>query len=238
MHPTFAAVSETQPWTESVLSLHWNFYYFMFLKIHITANAVSLFARNGVKRVSMDDVARKANVSKRTLYDFFKDKEALLIEVLNEMRKTFTEHFSVLEKRPATALEVLLLFNERMTEKPILLCDDFFQDINRYPEALKVLLEGKHLFLKKIVELLKRGEKEGVFMSDINYDIISLLAQKQVQSLGGASSEAFVKYTQEEVHNAIFFIFLRGICTDAGRDILDKFIVKKKYGNMPDRKRH
>jgi AcrR family transcriptional regulator len=208
----------------------------MFLKIHITTNAVSLFARNGVKRVSMDDVARKANVSKRTLYDFFKDKETLLIEVLNEMRKAYTEHFLVLEKRPVTALEFMLLFNERMTEKPIFLCDDFFEDVNRYPEALKVLLEGKRLFLKKIGELLKRGEKEGVFISGINYEIISLLAQKQMQSLG--ASEVFSKYTHEEVHNTIFFIFLRGICTDAGRDILDKFVIKKKYGEMPVNKRH
>lgn len=182
----------------------------------------------------MDDVARKANVSKRTLYDFFKDKEALLIEVLNEIRKPFTEYFLASEKRPGTALEVILMFNERMVENPTLLCDDFFEDVKRFPEALKVLLEGKHIFLKKLVELLKRGEKERVFMSDINYDIISLLAQKQMQSPD--MSDVFAKYTHEEVHNTLFFIFLRGICTDTGRDILDQFVVKKRFRDMSGNK--
>jgi AcrR family transcriptional regulator len=199
----------------------------MSLKSHITTDAASLFARNGIKRVSMDDVARKANVSKRTLYDFFKDKEALLIEVLNEIRKPFTEHFAEMEKRPGTALEIMLLFNEKIMEKPTLLCDDFFEDIKRYPEALEILLEEKRLFLEKVMKLLKRGENEHVFMSDINYDIISLLAQQQMQSAG--TSDVFAKYTHEEVHNTIFFIFLRGICTDAGREILDKFVIKKRY---------
>ncbi|MDR0743462.1 MAG: TetR/AcrR family transcriptional regulator [Tannerella sp.] len=202
----------------------------MSLKTHITTNAVSLFARNGIRRVSMDDVARKANVSKRTLYDFFKDKEALLIEVLKEIRKPFIEYFSVWERRPDTALEIILLFNEKMIEKPTVLCDNFFEDVMRYPEALKILLEGKRLFLEKVVELLKRGEKEHVFMSDINYDIISLFFQKQMPSAG--TSEVYARYTHEEVHNTLFFIFLRGICTDTGRDILDKFVVKKKYRNM------
>ena len=205
----------------------------MSLKTYIATSAASLFARNGIKRVSMDDVARKANVSKRTLYDFFKDKEALLIEVLNEVRKPFSEHFSALEKRPGTALEIMLLFNEKMIEKPTLLCDDFFEDIKRYPEALKVLLEGKRLFLEKVLELLKRGERERVFMSDINYDIISLLAQKQMRS--PRTSDVYTKYTHEEVHNTLFFIFLRGICTDAGRDILDKFVVKKRYRMYEER---
>ncbi|MDR1222872.1 MAG: TetR/AcrR family transcriptional regulator [Tannerella sp.] len=206
----------------------------MSLKTHIATNAVSLFARNGIKHVSMDDVARKANVSKRTLYDFFKDKEALLIEVLKEIRKPFTEYFLASEKRPGTALEVILLLNERMVENPTLLCDDFFEDVKRFPEALKVLLEGKQLFLKKLVELLKRGEKERVFMSDINYDIISLLAQKQMQSPD--MSDVFAKYTHEEVHNTLFFIFLRGICTDTGRDILDRFVVKKRFRDMSGNK--
>jgi AcrR family transcriptional regulator len=206
----------------------------MSLKTHITTSAVSLFARNGIKRVSMDDVARKANVSKRTLYDFFKDKEALLIEVLDEICKPFAEYFSASEKRPDTALEVILLLNERMIEHPTLLCDDFFEDINRYPGALKILLERKRLFLKKMVELLKRGEKERVFMSDINYDIISLVAQKQIQSPD--TSGVFAKYTHEEVHDTLFFIFLRGICTDTGRDILDRFVVKKKYRNLSGNK--
>ncbi|MDR2913843.1 MAG: TetR/AcrR family transcriptional regulator [Tannerella sp.] len=208
----------------------------MSLKDHITTAAINLFSRNGIKRVSMDDVARKANVSKRTLYDFFRDKESLLIEVLDKIREPFSEQIGLFEKRSDTALEAMLLFNEKLMEKQTWLCDDFFEDIKRYPKAFQILLEGKRVFLNKIIELLKRGEKESVFMSDIDYDLISLMAQQQMSK--PASSEGiFTKYTHEEVHNTIFFIFLRGISTDAGRDILDKFITKKRYkkGFIPEK---
>jgi len=200
----------------------------MSLKSHITAVAIELFSRNGIKRVSMDDVARKANVSKRTLYDFFRDKESLLIEMLNQMSEPYVEYIGTLEKQSNKALEIMLLFNEKLMEGPVWLCDDFLEDIKRYPVAFQVLLEGKRLFLNKTVELLRQGAKEGVFMDDINYDIISMLVQKQMNKL--EPSKIYAKYTHEEVHNTMLFIFLRGICTDAGRSILDKYIIKKRYG--------
>ena len=199
----------------------------MSLRDHIIAITIQLFSRNGIRRVSMDEVARKAGVSKRTLYDFFSDKETLLIDVLKKIHEPFSKHMASLESHSETALEMIMLFNERMMEKPVILCDDFMEDIKCYPKALQIMIEGKHSFIKKLIELLKRGEKESVFMSDIDYDLISLMAQQLMSH--PMPSEVFSKYTFEEVHNTIFFIFIRGISTDSGRDILDKFITKKRY---------
>ncbi|MDR1913421.1 MAG: TetR/AcrR family transcriptional regulator, partial [Clostridiales bacterium] len=42
--------------------------------------AFDLFSQYGIKSVSMDDIARNAAISKRTLYEFFGDKETLLVE--------------------------------------------------------------------------------------------------------------------------------------------------------------
>jgi AcrR family transcriptional regulator len=202
----------------------------MSLKDHIQIAAIDLFSRSGIKRVSMDDVARKANVSKRTLYDFFRDKESLLIGVLNKMSEPFAECFESLEKQPYTALETILLFNEKLMEKQVWFCEDFFEDIKRYPAAFRLLTEKKMRFLSEIIKLLKRGEKESVFMSDINYDIISLMAHRQFRKSESSDiADVFTGYTHEEIHNTLFFIFLRGICTDAGRDIVDKFVTKKRY---------
>ena len=197
------------------------------LKDHIVVVATNLFSRNGIKRVSMDDVARKANVSKRTLYEFFKDKETLLIEVLRKMREPFFEYITLMNKNEGTALEKLLLFNEKVMENPVWLCDDFFEDIKRYPNAIKVLTESKRRLLSIIIEILKRGEKEAVFVSDVNYDIISLMAHQQFSK--SEPSPMYTKHTHEEVHNTFFLIFIRGICTDNGREILEKYLLKKKY---------
>ena len=44
--------------------------------------ASRMFITQGCKNVTMDDVAKKLRMSKRTLYEMFGDKEALLNECM------------------------------------------------------------------------------------------------------------------------------------------------------------
>jgi TetR/AcrR family transcriptional regulator, mexJK operon transcriptional repressor len=50
----------------------------------ILASARTLFLRDGYERTSMDAVAADAQVSKRTVYDYFGDKERLLVGVVED----------------------------------------------------------------------------------------------------------------------------------------------------------
>jgi TetR/AcrR family transcriptional repressor of mexJK operon len=50
----------------------------------ILAAARDLFLRDGFERTSMDAVAAQANVSKRTVYDYYGDKERLQVEVIDD----------------------------------------------------------------------------------------------------------------------------------------------------------
>ena len=197
----------------------------MTLKKHIAKSALDLFFSTGIRRVSMDDISRKASVSKRTLYEFFSDKETLLMQALEESRIPMTERMSKLEKGDYNALEVMLLFNEELMEDPKWICPAFFEDIVRYPKAHEYMLKGKKYFLDKMVQLFKRGVREEVFLPEINFDIISLMVQEHLAVV--EPSSIYTKYTHEEVHNTVLLIFMRGICTDAGRGILDRFVMRK-----------
>lgn len=50
----------------------------------ILTAARELFVQNGVERVSMDAVAARAGVSKRTVYDYYGDKRRLLLGVIED----------------------------------------------------------------------------------------------------------------------------------------------------------
>ncbi|MDR1722376.1 MAG: TetR/AcrR family transcriptional regulator; helix-turn-helix transcriptional regulator [Tannerella sp.] len=199
----------------------------MYLKNYITETAVELFVRNGIKRVSMDDIARKANVSKRTLYGIFRDKEDLLVEAVKKSREPFQGLLATLEKSTETTLDLILRFNEAIIANQPAPCADYFEDIKRFPEAYNLFLDGKRQFLNKLMELLRRGVSEGVFIENINYDLISFIAHNHLSA--DMPKEMLTRYSHEEVHNTFFFTFLRGICTDKGRDILEKYYVKKNY---------
>ena len=50
----------------------------------IVEAARKLFGKYGYKRVSMEEIAKEANVTKRTVYSYFKSKEEILKYFLNE----------------------------------------------------------------------------------------------------------------------------------------------------------
>lgn len=199
------------------------------LKEHILRIALKLFSQNGIKKVSMNDIAQQANVSKRTLYDFFENKESLLIRMLESSYYQFNSYLTELEKRNYTSLEIFLLFNDKLMANPTWFSQTFYDDIHLYPKAYAFLMENKNKFLDKSVYLLSRGVEEGVFQPEINYDMLALLVREQMTMPPPA--HIFKKYSHIEVHNTFSLIFIRGICTQKGRGILERYYMKRYYQN-------
>jgi AcrR family transcriptional regulator len=197
------------------------------LKEHIIVTALHLFSQNGIKKVSMNDIVRNAGVSKRTLYDFFENKEMLLMQILETDNARVSEYLKKLTEESYSALEIILLFNRKMMMNPTWFCNAFYDDIKRYPEAYEYMIQKKNLFLSKLVSLLNRGIAEGFFIPEINFDIIAFLAKRHLNM--SPPPEKDVKGTYTDIYNTVFLIFIRGICTDAGRKILERYAIREHY---------
>lgn len=73
----------------------------------LLAAARTLFARQGVAETTMDDVARLAQVSRATAFNYFPTKQALLEVLVYEMEARFLHIMDALFDRPGTAAERL-----------------------------------------------------------------------------------------------------------------------------------
>ena len=65
------------------------------MKNNIKEKAKELFFYYGLKGVSMDDIARKAGVSKRTIYEFFEDKNELVDEIVHDLMRSYRNLFKI-----------------------------------------------------------------------------------------------------------------------------------------------
>lgn len=63
-------------------------------KLHIIKTATELFARYGLKKTTMDEIAEKAGIAKGTIYIYFESKEKLFTAIIN---KEAEEYFQKLE---------------------------------------------------------------------------------------------------------------------------------------------
>lgn len=189
--------------------------------------ALDLFSQHGIKSVSMDDIARNMGISKRTIYEFFEDKETLLVKGIEYNHKKMKQVLTELEEGPYSVVEEVILFYEECMKRPRWYNRKFYDDLKRYPKALERSEKSKTDFSKSCMKLFSRGVKEGVFQKDINFEIVTLLAKEQLKMI--RPSGAFLNHSVSEVFKTVLFTFLRGICTEKGLAVLDRYAFKQSH---------
>ena len=69
----------------------------------------NLFELYGYKKVSMDEIAKKANVTKKTIYSYFKDKDELFKYFIDNELKEIKEKLEKLEKNKKSFIDKISL---------------------------------------------------------------------------------------------------------------------------------
>lgn len=192
----------------------------------IITKAFDLFSQYGIKNVSMDDIAHSSCISKRTLYGIFEDKETLLVEGREYINSQMRLFLNQLMESSHTAIDVILLFHEKLMNRPRWYSRKFYDDMKKYPRMLQEHENEKKILAEICTELFERGVKEDIFRKEVNFEIVTLLAKEQLKMI--SPSQTFSKHSNMEVFTTILNTFLRGISTEKGCAILDKWIRTKQ----------
>lgn len=191
------------------------------LRARIVKVASDLYLRQGIKRVTMDDVAHALRISKRTLYEVFREKEELVIDCVKLQRQEFQKQVDEFHIQGSNVLESTLktihFAMRQYTETSKL----FFDDVNIYPQVKELMLKDRENKREASLAYFKLGVEQGLFLPDLDYDIIATLNDYQTRML--MENTSFKGHSITLVAETILLTFLRGIVTDKGRQILDNF---------------
>ena len=203
------------------------------LRERIILAAVELFTTNGIKSITMDEIAASLGISKRTLYEVFPDKETLLEECILKSQKDGDIFVKGVIETSSNVLEVLLRCYQWSIERFHATNKKFFEDIKKYPKAYQLMKNNRYRSSEDTVNFFKEGVKQGIFRDDVNFAIINLLVRDQLDLL--MNSDICNEYSFLEVYESIMFTFLRGISTEKGARVLEDFICEYRKNQVkPD----
>lgn len=203
------------------------------LRERIILAAVELFTTNGIKSITMDEIAASLGISKRTLYEVFPDKETLLEECILKSQKDGDIFVKGVIETSSNVLEVLLRCYQWSIERFHATNKKFFEDIKKYPKAYRLMKNNRNRSSEDTVNFFKEGVKQGIFRDDVNFAIINLLVRDQLDLL--MNSDICNEYSFLEVYESIMFTFLRGISTEKGARVLEDFICEYRKNQVkPD----
>jgi AcrR family transcriptional regulator len=192
--------------------------------------ASELFGRSGVKSITMDDLARHLGISKRTIYENFKDKEALLIaciDVFHIENRAFSQKVFLEAGNVAEAILTLLQRNaEQATQQQF----NMISDIRKYyPQVYKERLINLSIHkYKEMEQMIQRGISEGVFRKNLNSKVIAHFFGRQVEEIA-RNARYLEEFSLADIFENITMTFLRGICTSKGIEIIDRYKEKVNY---------
>lgn len=184
-----------------------------------------LFLKAGIKSVTMDDIAKSLGMSKKTIYQFFKDKNELVIALV---RKKLTEDECQIQSIIQTSNNVIeeLINMMKCSEEifsrinPIVI-----HDIQKYhPQAWSEFQHFKSEFLVDTLEkLLKKGIEQGFIRPDADVKILAKMRVNQVEMGFNPSIFPIAEFSTWKVQYQLLEHFNYGICTLEGHKLLDQY---------------
>ena len=196
----------------------------MELRDRIIEKAGNLFIQYGIKNSSMDEIATSLGISKRTIYENFKDKEDLLISFLQKTWYERNAHFATYLTGDYNVISVFLRVIEAQQNLPLANVK-FFEDIQKYyPQAAKLIKEDvarSNAFLR---DFLRKGIAQGYIRSDLNVEVTAFLVEDGTQTYIRASYLEKPPFSFQELFFTMMINFIRGISTEKGIRIIDQYL--------------
>lgn len=196
----------------------------------IIEEAAVMFRTYGIRAVTMDMLATKMGISKRTIYEVFKDKDELLSGVLNWMTVRQKEVMEKTMKESENVIEAIYSILNKMMDHFKSMSPAFLMDMKRQHQNIMKNPDNVDQlpYVKNNEVIIERGIKEGIFRKDIDVKIINRCMLEVAKMSNDREIFPSDHFTDSEVIKNVYINYLRGICTPKGLDLINYYENNKK----------
>mgnify|MGYP003348785892 CR=1 FL=1 len=144
-------------------------------KNRIAEKAEALYMRFGIRSVSMENMAEELGMSKKTLYQYYADKDELVEEVVKRHTLAIREECEQIAKEAKDAVHEIFLIMQRVMEDFRNMNPMVLFDLQKFhPKGFQRFNEYKNEFLLHFIRCnIERGIAEGYYRDDVHLEIMS-----------------------------------------------------------------
>lgn len=191
------------------------------LRKRILDVAAQEFRTKGIKSVKMDDIANLLSISKRTLYEIYDNKEQLLMESVREEFQDFDRSMQeVCDNPDLNVIDVVIEFYKLKIRRMSMVVPTYYYDLQKYPDILDWLNSQRSQRQSESTKFYEQGISEGLFRSDVNYDLISDVSNGVMDYV--MEQQLYTRYPLTEIFRNVVLLYIRGVCTVKGVEELQK----------------
>ena len=184
-----------------------------------------LFLKAGIKSVTMDDIAKHLGMSKKTIYQFFKDKNELVVALVKKKLQDDEDQMCDIIKQSGNVIEKMINMMKCSEEIFSRINPIVIHDLQKYhSDAWKQFQDFKSgVLMRTLEDLLTEGIKQGYIRPDIDVKIIARMRVTQVELGFNTSIFPVAEFNTWKVQQQFMEHFNYGICTLKGYKLLNEY---------------
>lgn len=194
-------------------------------KERILIKAQELFMHYGIRSVSMDDIANNLGMSKKTLYQYFADKDELVEAVVDGHINEVEGDCMNCRKDATDAIHEIFLTMEQIMEEFNNMNPMLLYDLEKFHfKAYQRFKDYKDKFLLQIIRSnIEWGIKDELYRADLNVDVLS---KYRIESMLIPFNVAVFppgKYNLAKTSEIMIENFTYGLATIKGHKLIQKY---------------
>lgn len=188
-----------------------------------------VFLKNGIREITMDDMAKELKVSKKTLYKYVSDRAEL---VTKSMMWKMSENINALTTITSKNLNAV----EELCEITNFYCGNLkgihpsiHIDLNKYYlEAWNCYVDYRNTFLYSLIlSNLEKGVAQGLYRSNFNAEVITKIFISKVDSVFDPKIFPSSKFEFSEVYLDMMRYHFKGIVSAEGLAMVKNVLGEK-----------
>lgn len=185
--------------------------------------------RYGCKSVTMDDIARHLAVSKKTLYQFYKDKDEIITTFARSEFECEKDCMRDIAGEAENAVDEVMRISRHIRQTFSKMNPALLYEMQKYhSEAWQVYADFRQSTVADHIRRnLQRGLREGLYRDSIDVEIMTRLRLEMIQLAFDARLFPPAQFSLVELQIQIMDLFIRGVATREGLEVLDQY--KTKY---------
>lgn len=185
-----------------------------------------LFLEHGLKNITMDEIAETVGMSKRTIYENFENKHALISACIDYLHERKMESENDMIKSSENIIEELFLMLKNakvMQKRESRLAQElkkFFPDL-----FMEHYQKRSEEMSARLQQRLQRGIEQGIILPNTNIRLSVFMIFETIYEIVARPDRLInTNIDIEEAFKYVLISFFRGIATAKGVELIDKTI--------------
>jgi AcrR family transcriptional regulator len=200
------------------------------LTSRIKEKAHELYRKFGLRSVTMDEIATSLGISKKTIYTYFADKDALVDAVILSELQVNQQQCDKDKAKATNAIHEVFLALDMMEKTFADMNPSLINDLKKYhPKSYEKFETFKNQYLYNIIKSnIERGIGESLYRPEIPVELMAIHRLESMMMVFNLDPFYTKNYNLAQLQEQLVTHFLYGIASLKGNKLITKYSEKSK----------